>query len=96
MDIEHIAKLARLHLTEEEAATDKTQMSSILEYIDKLQELNTDDVPELQHAIEVINVFREDVVEACDPTVRERALNNFSNRKEDLLQVQAVFDARTE
>ncbi len=95
MDIKHIAKLARLYLIEEEAETYKNQLGSILEYVDKLQELNTDDVPELQHAIEVTNVFREDVVEGCDPDVRERALNNFSNRKEDLLQVQAVFELRT-
>jgi aspartyl-tRNA(Asn)/glutamyl-tRNA(Gln) amidotransferase subunit C len=96
MNIKHIAKLARLYITEEEAETYKNQLGSILEYIDKLQELNTDDVPELQHAIEVINVFRQDVVEECDADVRRRALENFSNRKEDLLQVQAVFDERTE
>jgi aspartyl-tRNA(Asn)/glutamyl-tRNA(Gln) amidotransferase subunit C len=96
MDIKHIAKLARLYITEEEAEMYKNQLGSILEYIDKLQELNTDDVPELQHAIEVTNVFRQDVVEGCEPDVRTRALENFSNRKEDLLQVQAVFDERTE
>lgn len=96
MDIKHIAKLARLHITEQEAATYNDQLGSILKYVDKLQELNTNDVSELQHAIDVTNVFRQDVVEGCDLNVRERALDNFSNRKEDLLQVQSVFDVRTE
>lgn len=94
MDIKHIAKLARLHITAEEAATYNDQLGSILEYVNKLQELNTDDVPELQHVMNATNVFREDVVEGCDSSVREKALENFSNRKEDLLQVQSVFDAR--
>lgn len=91
MDIKHIARLARLHITDEEAKTYESQIGSILEYVDKLQELNTDDVPELQHAIDVTNVFREDVAHGCEVDVRERALENFSNRKEDLLQVPGVF-----
>lgn len=91
MDIKHIARLARLHLTEEEAKTYESQLGSILEYVDKLQELNTDNVPELQHAIDVTNVFREDTVEGCPADIREKALENFSNRKEDLLQVPGVF-----
>lgn len=94
MDIKHIAKLARLHITEDEVATYNDQLGSILEYVNKLQELKTNDVPELQHAIDVTNVFREDVVEGCEPSVREKAFENFSNRKNDLLQVQSVFDAR--
>ncbi len=91
MDIKHIARLARLHVSETEAKTYESQLGSILEYVDKLQELNTDQVPELQHAIDVTNVFREDIPEGCDPNVRERALENFSNRKEYLLQVPGVF-----
>lgn len=92
MNIEHIAKLARLHLTSQEKEEYENQLSSILEYVNTLQELDTDNVPELQHAIDVTNVFREDTIEGCVPNVRERAIENFSNRKDDLLQVQAVFD----
>ncbi|MBM5789794.1 Asp-tRNA(Asn)/Glu-tRNA(Gln) amidotransferase subunit GatC [Candidatus Parcubacteria bacterium] len=92
MDIKHIAKLARLDLTGEEEKTYGEQLGSLLAYVDTLQELDTRDVPELQHAMEVTNVFREDAVEGCEPDVRERALANFSKRKNDLLQVQGVFD----
>ncbi len=95
-EVQKIAKLSRLSLTEEETETYKEQLGSILEYVQKLQEVNTDDVTELQHALNITNVFREDMVEPCDPTVRRNALNNFSNRKGDLLEVPAVFESRTE
>ncbi|MBI5370147.1 Asp-tRNA(Asn)/Glu-tRNA(Gln) amidotransferase subunit GatC [Candidatus Uhrbacteria bacterium] len=96
MDITHLAKLARLALTPEEIQSYQGQLGSILQYVDTLQELDTEQVPELQHAIEVTNVFRLDVPEGCEMDVRERSLKNFSNRSEDLLKVQAVFDGRTE
>lgn len=91
-----IAKLARLHLEEEDIAKYQEDLGSILTYVEKLQELNTDDVPEFQHAAGGVNVFREDVVENCDEDVRRRALENFSAREGDLLKVQAVFENRTE
>jgi len=95
-EITHIAKLARLHITDVEVEQYKQQLGSILEYVQKLQEVNTDDVAELQHALDVTNVFREDVEVTCDPEVRRRAIENFSSRSGDLLEVQAVFEGRTE
>ena len=95
-EIRHIAKLARLHITDVEVEQYKDQLGSVLDYVQKLQEVNTDDVPELQHALNVTNVFREDVEEACDPDVRRRAIENFSSRSGNLLEVQAVFEGRTE
>lgn len=91
-----IAKLARLHLEEEDIPKYQEDLSSILSYVEKLQELNTDEVPEFQHAAGNANVFREDVVENCDPDVRRRAIDNFTAREGDLLKVQAVFENRTE
>ncbi len=64
--------------------------------MEKLQELNTDEVPEFQHAAGSVNVFREDVEDGCKEDIRQRALENFSNREGDLLKVQAVFEGRTE
>jgi aspartyl-tRNA(Asn)/glutamyl-tRNA(Gln) amidotransferase subunit C len=91
-----IAKLARLHLDEEDIQMYRTDLGSILEYVEKLQELETDDVPEFQHAVGGVNVFREDVVDNCDEDVRRRAVDNFSEREGDLLKVQAVFENRIE
>lgn len=90
-DVKNIAKLARLHLTNMEIEQYKEQLSSILDYVTKLQEVNTDDVPELQHALDVTNVYREDIEESCDEKTRQLALDNFSLRNEDLLEVQSVF-----
>ncbi|MBI4713732.1 Asp-tRNA(Asn)/Glu-tRNA(Gln) amidotransferase subunit GatC [Candidatus Uhrbacteria bacterium] len=90
-DVKHIAKLARLYLTEAEIDEYKDQLSSILEYVQKLQEVNTGDVPELQHSLDVINVFREDVIEECAEDARKRAIENFSSRNGDLLETQSVW-----
>lgn len=95
-DIRHIAKLARLHIDEAQVGTYQEQISSILEYVNKLQELNTEGVAELQHAADISNVFRADEVNGCEPDIRTRALDNFSNRQGDLLEVQAVFENRAE
>lgn len=95
MNISHIAKLARLHLTGEEAGLYESQIDSILKYVNKLQELDTEGVPELQHAIYVTNVFREDEISRADSDSRECCLENFSHRKEDLLQVPGVFNNET-
>ena len=95
-EILQIAKLSRLHLEEDEIEEYRESLGSILEYVAKLQELNTDDVPELQHAAEVKNVFREDVVQSSDENIRRRVIDNFTNKEGDLLKVQAVFEGRTE
>lgn len=95
-DIRHIAKLARLHIEEEQLTDYQEQLSSILEYVQKLQTLDTTQVPELQHAAEMTNVFRPDVEQGCSEDVRRIAIENFSNRQEDLLEVQAIFENRTE
>ncbi len=63
-DVEHVARLARLALTEEEKERFTSQLESILEYIGKLNELDTRDVPPTTHVIPLANVWREDRVEA--------------------------------
>ena len=59
-DIEHMAVLARLKLTPEEKERISGQMGTIIEYIEKLNELNTDDVEPTAHVLGLHNVFRED------------------------------------
>ncbi|NQV90020.1 Asp-tRNA(Asn)/Glu-tRNA(Gln) amidotransferase subunit GatC [Candidatus Uhrbacteria bacterium] len=95
-DVVQIAKLSRLHIDEEELKQYQEDLASILGYVEKLQELNTDDVPEFQHAAGGVNVFRDDVVKESDAETRRLAIENFSEREGDLLKVQAVFSNRTE
>ena len=61
-EVRHVAKLACLALSDEEAKKIKNQLSSILDYIDKLSELNTKGVVPTSHVHGVVNAFRDDVV----------------------------------
>lgn len=72
--IEYVGILAKLELSEEEKETAKRDMGRMLDYIDKLNELDTDGVEPMSHVFPVHNVFREDVVENGD--VREVLLAN--------------------
>jgi aspartyl-tRNA(Asn)/glutamyl-tRNA(Gln) amidotransferase subunit C len=73
-EVRHVATLARLELSESEELRMTEQMNSILSYMDKLNELNTMDVPATTHAIQLNNVSRQDSVESS--LDRERALDN--------------------
>lgn len=61
-EVEHIALLARISITEEEKRDFAEQLSAILQYADKLKELNTDDISPLDHILPIFNVFREDII----------------------------------
>ena len=59
-DVKKVAKLARLELNENEIKQHAAQLEKILEYINQLEKINTDNIPCTTRAIEVINVFRKD------------------------------------
>ena len=73
-DVQKVAKLARLKLSEDEVDLFTTQLGQILEYVHILDQLETDDVEPMAHAIEVSNVFRVDSPK--DSLPREAALAN--------------------
>jgi aspartyl-tRNA(Asn)/glutamyl-tRNA(Gln) amidotransferase subunit C len=58
--VEHVAKLARLGLTETEKDAFTEQLSRILEHVERMDRLNTDNVPPTYHAVALQNVLRED------------------------------------
>ncbi len=59
-EIEKIANLSRIKLTIDEKKNFSSQLTDILDYMEKLNELNTDDVPLMAYATKLTNVFRED------------------------------------
>jgi aspartyl-tRNA(Asn)/glutamyl-tRNA(Gln) amidotransferase subunit C len=67
MDIEKVARLARLELSEDEKVTFGSQLEQILTYMEQLNRLNTSGVEPTSHAIPVYNVFREDKVKPSFP-----------------------------
>jgi aspartyl-tRNA(Asn)/glutamyl-tRNA(Gln) amidotransferase subunit C len=68
----HVARLARLRLTEEEVERMAGEMSTILGHVETMNELDLDGVEPTTHVVELQNVLREDVPRECLP--RERAL----------------------
>ena len=63
-EVLHVSKLARLELSEAEVEKFTGQLGDILDYVSKLDELDTGDVPPTAHVLEITNVFREDKVDA--------------------------------
>ena len=61
-EVKHVAKLARLELTDEEVNKYSQQLGSILEYVEQMNEVDTKGIEPMPHAIPVYNVMREDVV----------------------------------
>jgi aspartyl-tRNA(Asn)/glutamyl-tRNA(Gln) amidotransferase subunit C len=85
-----VAHLARLELTEAELATMTRQLSAIVEYIAQLQQVKTDGVEPLAHAVAVQNVFRDDEPAPSLPVAD--ALANAPDRHGDFYSVPAVLD----
>lgn len=88
--IEYVGILAKLELSLEEKEQAKKDMGSMLDYIDKLGELDTDGVEPMSHAFPVHNVFREDVVTNGD--IREEILQNAPEEKNGMFVVPRTFD----
>jgi aspartyl-tRNA(Asn)/glutamyl-tRNA(Gln) amidotransferase subunit C len=89
-DVEHIALLARLHLTAEEKERFREQLSSILDHFSKLQELDTSDVQPMSSVVVEQSRLREDVPGAAMP--RGDLLRNAPETTDDQFRVPPVLD----
>ena len=88
--IEHVSVLAQLELTSEERRQAKDDMRGMLAYVDKLRELNTENVEPLIHMNPVQNVFRDDVVTGED--VSEKLLAGAPAHKKKMYVVPRTID----
>lgn len=88
--IEYVGILAKLELSDAEKENAKKDMGSMLDYIDKLGELNTDGIEPMSHVFPVQNVFREDVVTNGDD--RDAILSNAPGQKDGMFEVPRTFD----
>ncbi|CAM3030384.1 Asp-tRNA(Asn)/Glu-tRNA(Gln) amidotransferase subunit GatC [Paenibacillus sediminis] len=89
-DVEHVAKLARLNLNAEEEQMFTEQLNAILQYAEKLNELNTDDVEPTTHVLHLSNVMREDEVRDSLPI--EKVLLNAPDEEDGQIKVPAVLE----
>ena len=88
--IEYVGILSKLELSEEEKEQAKKDMGSMLDYIDKLNELDTTGIEPMSHVFPVQNVFREDVVINGDES--EKTLKNAPGEKDNMFMVPRTFD----
>jgi aspartyl-tRNA(Asn)/glutamyl-tRNA(Gln) amidotransferase subunit C len=87
--VQKVSLLARLSLSQAELDTLTAQLGQIVDYMALLNELDTDTVQPMAHAVEVANVFREDRV--CDSLPREEALANAPHHDGQCYLVPAVL-----
>ncbi len=93
-EVRHIAKLARISLSDGEAETLSRELGAILTYFDKLGKLDTDNVEPMAHAVEMQNVLAEDV--PGESLSAEKALANAPQRDGDFFSVPKVIGAADE
>ena len=85
-----VAKLSRLDLSENEIEEFSAQLNAILEYVEKMNELNTDDVQPLAHCLPVSNCFRDDIVKESLGT--EKTLSNAPQTDNEFFKVPKILD----
>jgi aspartyl-tRNA(Asn)/glutamyl-tRNA(Gln) amidotransferase subunit C len=89
-EVQHVAKLARLSLSEEETEKFAGQLNAILKYAEKLNELDTDGVDPTSHPMPLENVMRDDEVRPSWPL--ESVLKNAPDEEDGQFKVPAVLE----
>jgi aspartyl-tRNA(Asn)/glutamyl-tRNA(Gln) amidotransferase subunit C len=92
IDIDHVARLARVALTDEEKSQLREQLSLILEHAAKVGEVAADDVPPTAYAIPRANVYREDTPEPSLP--QGEALSNAPEQEDGRFKVVRIVEAQ--
>jgi len=88
--VRHVAKLARLKLTDDQIKQYTSQLADILQYVQKLSSLDTENVEPTAHAVPMRNVFRDD--KAVDGIGVENVLANAPQRDGSFFAVPKVLD----
>ncbi len=89
-EVKHVAHLARLAITEEEAEMFAEQLAAITKFADELNELDTTDVPPTTHVLPLVNVLREDTpVPGLD---REKMMLNVKDQENGHVKVPKIIE----
>ena len=91
-DVLKVAKLARIELTEAEVEKFRTQLSAVLDYVEQLQEVDTEGIEPTAQVTGLQNRFRKDEVTDCPADEREAALRQAPELLANLVKVKAVFE----
>lgn len=87
-DVEHVAKLARLELTEEEKELYTKQLGAVLEYVNQMNEVDTSNVEPMTQVINFVNVMREDKV--VYEQTKEELLKNAPQEEDGFFRVPKI------
>ena len=90
MDVEHVARLARLGLTNEEKTLFQKQLGDVLQYIDKLKQVDVNQVEASAHAVPMFNIVRKD--ESRPSLTATEALRNAPRSAKNLFIVPKVVE----
>ena len=90
-EVKHIAKLARLQLSDEEIEKYQKELSLILDYIGKLKEVDIKGVEPTSHAIEMENITRKDRALPAKAEIREKLLEQIPEKEGDYLKVRSIL-----
>lgn len=89
-DVENVALLSRLRIDEKDMDKNIQELSDFLEYVDRLQQVNTENVAATAHVLPIQNVFREDVVK---PSLnRDLALSNAPEQEDGYFRVPKIVE----
>lgn len=92
MDINHIAKLARLDLSEEEKQKFAKELDAILGFVEKLKEADVVNVSPMAGGTDLNNIMRDDEIGEKNSEQRKIILDNAPRKKDDYIEVKAVFE----
>lgn len=90
-EVEHIAKLARLNLTEKEKEKFQRELSLILDYIEKLKEINVKNIKPTSHPFEIENIKRKDLPGAIDEKTAKNLLSLSPFLKDSYIKVKKIL-----
>jgi aspartyl-tRNA(Asn)/glutamyl-tRNA(Gln) amidotransferase subunit C len=88
--VEHVARLTRLALSEAELERMREELNSILAHLDTLKALDTEGVEPTSHAVDLVNVMREDEADACFP--QDAMLANAPDRSGEFFRVPRIIE----
>ncbi len=90
-EVQHVAKLARLGLSEKEIEEMQKELSVILEYIDLLEEVDVSEIKPTFHSVPIENVMREDEAKRESPQTVNKLLDEVPSKEEGYVKVKEIL-----
>ena len=90
-EVERIAELARIGLTEKEKERFSEELSDILEYVEQLKEIDTKNIEPVSQVTGSVNITREDVADNCDEDIRKKIIANLPEEKDGYVKVKQIM-----